>query len=50
MAGFIGQEWVVVDWSTGLLLWSIGVGEGHVWREHGRQVAVACEKTKVKIL
>lgn len=50
MAGFINQEWVVVDWTTGTIVWSMAVGEGKIWREQGRQVAVVCERTKVKIL
>lgn len=31
-------------------MWSLGVGEGRVWAEQGRQVAVVCERTKVKIV
>jgi len=50
MAGFVGQEWVVVDWPTSSIVWSVGVGEGRIWSEQGRQVAVVCERTKVKIL
>ena len=50
MAGFIGQEWVVVDWPTGTVVWSVGVGEGRVWQEQGRQIAIVCERTKVKVV
>lgn len=50
MAGFVGQEWVVVDWTTGATLWAVGVGEGRIWREQNRQVAIVCERTKVKIV
>jgi len=31
MGGFIGQQWVVVDWITGSIVWSVGVGEGTIW-------------------
>lgn len=50
MGGFIGQEWVIADWLTGSLVWTVGVGEGLLWKEHGSQVGVVCEKTKVKII
>ena len=50
MAGFIGQDWTVVDWTTGSVAWTIGVGEGRLWKEAGRQVAIVCEKTKVKVV
>jgi hypothetical protein len=50
LGGFIDQEWVVVDWTTGAQVWSIGVGYGKMWREKGRQVAIACERTKIKIM
>lgn len=50
MAGFVGQEWVVVDWSNGSVVWSVGVGQGRIWREQGRQVAIVSERTKVKIV
>lgn len=26
MGGFMGQDWSVVDWTTGTVVWSIGVG------------------------
>lgn len=41
---------MVVDWPTGSVVWSVGVGEGRIWKEQGRQVAIACERTKVKIV
>jgi hypothetical protein len=31
MGGFIEQEFVVVDWASGEIMWSIGVGEGATW-------------------
>lgn len=42
MGGFVGQEWTVVDWATSTVVWSVGVGEGRLWAEQGRQVAVVC--------
>ena len=50
MAGFIGQQWVVVDWISGNIVWSVGIGEGTLWREQSRQVAIVCERTKVKVV
>lgn len=32
MAGFVGQQWVVVDWISGNVVWSVGIGEGTIWR------------------
>jgi hypothetical protein len=51
MAGFIDQEFVVVDWTNGEILWSVGVGEGLSWTESSLgMVAVICDKRRVKIL
>jgi hypothetical protein len=42
---------VVVDWTSGEVLWSIGVGEGLVWTESSLgMIGVICDKTRVKIL
>jgi hypothetical protein len=32
IGGFIGQQWTVVDWLTGNVVWSVSVGEGLIWK------------------
>lgn len=42
---------MVVDWSSGDVLWSVGIGEGMSWVESGLgMVAVVCDRTKVRVL
>jgi hypothetical protein len=42
---------VVVDWATGEVVWSIGVGEGLSWVESTLgMIAIICDKTRVRIL
>ncbi len=51
VAGFIGQQFVVVDWVKGSTVWEVPVGEGYRWKESGgNSVAVICEETKIKII
>ncbi len=51
MGGFIDQEFVVVDWATGSIVWSVGVGEGIAWRESPLgMVGVICDRTRIKVL
>ncbi len=42
---------MVVDWTTGEVLWSVGVGEGMSWSESSLgMIAVISDHTRVKIL
>lgn len=42
---------MVVDWVSGDIVWSIGVGEGISWTESNLgMISVICDKTRVKIL
>jgi hypothetical protein len=32
VGGFIGQEFVIVDWIKGSTIWSVPVGEAYRWK------------------
>jgi len=51
LAGFIGQQFVIVDWLKGTTIWSVPVGEALRWKEsNSNSVAIICENTKIKII
>jgi hypothetical protein len=51
IAGFVEQEFVVIDWATSEVVWSIGVGEGTSWEESSLgMAAVVCDRTRVRVL
>ncbi len=51
IAGFIGQQFVIVDWLKGNTLWSVPIGEALKWKESNvNSVAIICENTKIKII
>jgi hypothetical protein len=51
MGGFVEQEFVVVDWVSGEVVWSVGVGEGLAWEESSLgMVGVVCDRTRVRVL
>ncbi len=51
VAGFVEQEFVVLDWTSGEVMWSVGVGEGTAWEESSLgMAAVVCDRTRVRVL
>lgn len=41
----------MIDWITGDIVWSIGIGEGLSWSESNLgMIGIICDRTKVKIV